>query len=240
MTREKIVFISQVMLSAVFWIASVVFADHAIQLSPSEKSFLALHPEIILGTESGREPYVIVNSDGSISGYDVDILNRINQLTGSNFRLQVGDWLDMQEKAKNRQIDGLSTAAVQREWEEYLLFSDFYLSLNKALLVVKGNPKNIHGKSDMQGKSIVIQRDNPVDEKLAEKYTQSLIFKVDSIYEMIESVITGSADATFGNGATLYMAQNYRCHIYSWPFYWKISRTWLSVFVKIGRKQSVY
>ena len=205
--RQQIVLLSQVILCGLFWLAGPVIADHSVHLTTSEKTFISQHPEIILGTERSWEPYVIVNSDGSISGYDIEILNRINKLTGANFQLQAGDWLDMQEKAKSRQIDGLSTGGAYKEREQYFLFSKPYLSLSKMLLVLKSNPKNIHIKSDLKGKTIVIHKGNLADEKLAEKYSQSVIIKVDTIKEMIEAVIMGRADATFGNGSTLYMAQ---------------------------------
>jgi len=197
----------QIILIALVCVTHPAIADHSVRLAASEIAFLAQHSEIVLGTDASREPNVIVNSDDSISGYDIDILNQINSLTGANFRLQAGDWLDMQEKARTQLLDGLSTGSDEKEREQYLLFSDSYLSLSKMLLVQKSNPKNIYARADLQGKTIVMHRGNRVDEKLAIQYPDSVIIKVDSVKEMIEAVVTGRADATFGNGATLYMSQ---------------------------------
>jgi polar amino acid transport system substrate-binding protein len=182
-----------------------VFAQE-FSLTPEEQAFLQKHPVISLGTEKAWEPYVIVRSDGSIEGYDADILKRINQLTGANFQLIAGSWRDMQERAKRREIDGLSTGGVHDERKIYLNFSDYYISLKKLVLTSRGNPRKILNDRDLAGKTIAIHRGNLVDEKLAKKYPDSKILAVDTIEEMIRAVVNGTADATFGNGATLYQA----------------------------------
>jgi polar amino acid transport system substrate-binding protein len=206
MMRIKMLVSLQVILTVILWTSLPTFADHAVQLSTEEQLFLQQHPRIVLGTKHNWESYVFVDDDGAISGIDADILNQINASTGADFQLQTGDWLDIQEKAKNKHLDGLSSIPVHKKYQQYLLFSQPYLSLHKMLLVAKGNPKKIRNKSDLQGKTIAIQRGSLADEAIARRYPQSEIIKVNSTSEMIESVITGRADATVGNGATLYIS----------------------------------
>ena len=177
-----------------------------IALSKKEKEFLKNHPIITLGTEKSWEPYVIKSSDGTIRGYDVDILKKINQLTGANFQLKLGNWSQMQELAKSKKIDGLSTGAIHDERKTYLNFSDVYISLQKMLIVKHRNPLNIQSKEDLEGKTIVIHKGNLVDEKIAKEFPKSNIIKTDTVEQMLKEVIYGKADATFGNGATEYLA----------------------------------
>ena len=79
-----------------------------IQLTPGEQAFLQEHPTITLGIGKSFEPLIVVKEDGSVSGYTADILDMINKHTGANFIQVYGNWAGMVDKAKAREIDGLS------------------------------------------------------------------------------------------------------------------------------------
>ncbi|MEA2048085.1 MAG: transporter substrate-binding domain-containing protein [Campylobacterota bacterium] len=177
-----------------------------LSLTAKESAFIKNHPKIVLGTEKAWKPYVIIKKDGTISGYDADVLKRINEVSGSNFVLEAGEWAKMQEEAKAKNIDGLSTGGIHDERKTYLNFSDIYISMRKMLIVSKENPKNIQTLDDLEGKTIAIHKSNLVDEKATQKFTKSKVIGFDTIEEVITSVATGKADAMFGNGATFYMA----------------------------------
>ncbi len=178
----------------------------SVKLTEKEKAFIKAHPVITLGTEKNWEPYVIVNADGSISGIDSEVLGKINKLTGAGFTLRAGNWLDMQKKAKSGIVDGLSTGAVHEERKTYLNFSNPYSTVQKMLIVPLGNPKKIMSNRDLDGKTIAIHKGNMADEKLAVKFKKSRILECATLKEMIEAVASNRADATFGNGGTLYYA----------------------------------
>ncbi|WP_051676901.1 transporter substrate-binding domain-containing diguanylate cyclase [Maridesulfovibrio frigidus] len=188
--------------------AEICFAvpSSGVELTKEEAAFIIAHPEIKLGTEKDWEPHVILNQDGSISGIDADILSRINKATGANFQLEAGNWVEMQERAKAGLIDGLSTGAVHEERKEYLNFSDSYMGIQKMLLVSLGNPKNIKSNEDLKGKVLAVHKGNMVDEKLARTIDGLRIIEFETIKEVIEAVVHNEADATFGNGATIYSA----------------------------------
>ncbi|MFW5444181.1 MAG: transporter substrate-binding domain-containing protein [Methylococcaceae bacterium] len=210
MTQDKASKSSMILLCVFLWSLPLTVAGQAVKLSALEQAFILQHPLITLGTKSNWQPYVFIDNTGIISGIDTDILNRINALTGANFQLRAGDFLEMQIKAKNREIDGLSSVFLHQRGENHLIFSNTYLSLRKMLLVAESNPKNIQSKSDMQGKTVVILRGSFVDEAIANGYPETEIIKVDNLTNMIEMVITGKADATFGNGELIYKSHKYK------------------------------
>ena len=72
--------------------------NNPLGLTTKELAFIQNHPKIVLGTDKSWKPYVISNSDGSVSGYDADILALINKASGANFVLRTGEWADMQKK----------------------------------------------------------------------------------------------------------------------------------------------
>ena len=206
---KNIVVVIQLLFAAFFFFESTsAFAAPAssVELTEKEKAFIKAHPVITLGTEKNWEPYVIVNADGSISGIDSEVLGKINKLTGAGFTLRAGNWLDMQKKAKSGIVDGLSTGAVHEERKTYLNFSNPYSTVQKMLIVPLGNPKKIMSNRDLDGKTIAIHKGNMADEKLAVKFKKSRILECATLKEMIEAVASNRADATFGNGGTLYYA----------------------------------
>jgi polar amino acid transport system substrate-binding protein len=179
--------------------------NYKLTLTKNEKEFIKKHPTIYLGTEKSWEPYVINRGD-AIDGYDSEILNKINKLTGANFVLKLGKWQEMQEKAKNKEIDGLSTGAIHDERKLYLNFSNIYISLQKMVMVKHRNPLHIKNKQDLAGRVIAIHKSNLVDEKIAKEFPNSTILRLDSVEDVIRELVYGKADAIFGNGATEYIA----------------------------------
>jgi len=175
-------------------------------LTLAEQAFLRQHPRILLGTDETWEPYVIKAADGRIRGYDAEILERVNAVTGANFQLVLGQWGDMLKAVRERRIDGLSSSVVQGERRDYLSFSAPYISLRKMLLVASGNPANIRSAQDLAGKTLAVQRGNLADEKLARRVAGADLILLDEVADVILAVDRGEADATFGNSATLFAA----------------------------------
>ena len=192
-------------ISILFILFSTLLFASSVELSLQEKEFIKKHPKIVLGTGDSWSPYSIKQKDGTIIGYDNDILTKINKATGANFVQQLGDWSKMQELAKENKIDGLSTLAALKQREKWFIFSDVYISLKKMVLVKKGNPLHVKSDKDLDGKTIVVHRGNRVDENLAKQFKNSKIIFASTPKEMLEEVIYGKADATFGNGATEYL-----------------------------------
>ena len=180
-----------------------------IELTLQEKSFIKNHPSISLGTGEEWEPYVIKKKDGTVIGYDSDILKLVNDATGMRFTEKPMSWKDAQQKAKEGKLDGLATLINTEERKQWLNFSDTYISLKKMVLVKERNPLNIHAKKDLSGKTIAIHKANIADVLAAKKFEKSTIVYTQTMKEALELVIYGKADATFGNGATeYYLNQN--------------------------------
>ncbi len=180
-----------------------------VQLTQEERDFLKQHSVIILGTDKNWSPYVIVSQDGSLTGYDIDILHKINTLTGANFQLRTGKWAQMLKMAKARMIDGLSTSTAVGSRTSFLNFSNPYTKIRKRVVVPRGNPKHIETADDLEGKIIVVQDGNANSEKIARLFKPSKVIKAASPQAMLDALITGKADATFDRGTFLYTIREY-------------------------------
>lgn len=190
-----------------FLIAITYSIASIVELSNTEKIFLKQHPTIILGSDSTWAPYIIRNDDGSIDGYDADILKEINKNTGANFQLVTGKWQGIVQDAINRKIYGLSTSAVHKEREKYFTFSDVYVSTQRILIVSNLNPKNINSIADLAGKRIGYQEANLFEKKLASRYTNSTLVPLNSYDEIMDALIQGKIDAIIGSESFITFAQ---------------------------------
>lgn len=190
----------------IFFLFFNAFAKN-IQLTNEEKDWIKTHPIITLGSDTSWSPYIIKNSDGSLSGYDKDILNLINEKTGANFQLVVGQWKQMLHKAKNREIDGLSTSAIHKERSRYYNFSIPYASTKRLLIVSNNNPKNIKSIDDLKNKKLSFQEKNLFDKKIISNYSDAIHVPLQSLDEILTNLIIGKVDATIGSHALLYLAK---------------------------------
>ncbi len=186
-------------------LANTLQASSQVTLTQIEKDFIKNHPTITLGTGDSWAPYVMKNKKGEIVGYDNDILTKINKATGANFVQVLGNWSKMQRMAKKHQIDGLSTLAIFQERKKWFNFSNIYISLQKMVMVKPRNPLNIKSNKDLFNKTIVIHKGNMMDEKTAKQFINSTIIYANTVEEMLNEVIHGKADLTFGNSATTYL-----------------------------------
>ena len=159
-----------------------------------------------MGSDAQWAPYIIINEDGSLSGYDKDILNLINKKTGANFQLVVGKWKDVLQKAKTKEIDGLSTSAKHAKRDKFFNFSKPYISTKRLLIVSSNNPKQIHSSKDLSGKKIGYQEKNLFDKKLMSIYKDSTLVPMHSVEDIVNKLVINEIDVIAGGQSFLYMA----------------------------------
>ena len=86
--------------------------ESMVTLTPEEQAWLAEHPEIVLGAPTAYPPMVIKRADGTHVGVLVDLFEQVSRRLNTKIRLHIEDsWADIQEKAQNREIDGLAFGA---------------------------------------------------------------------------------------------------------------------------------
>jgi two-component system sensor histidine kinase EvgS len=80
-----------------------------VTLTAEEQAWLAAHPDIALGAPTTYPPFVIKRNDGTHVGMLVDYLEAVSRLLNHRIRLHIEDpWTKVQERAANREIDGLA------------------------------------------------------------------------------------------------------------------------------------
>ena len=86
----------------------------AITLTTDERAWLAAHPDIRLAYPPGHEPTLMRNDDGRLVGILADYWNLLNTRMGTNFKLELVPWLEVDDLIKQNRIDGLAIATPKR------------------------------------------------------------------------------------------------------------------------------
>ncbi len=166
-----------------------------ITLTKEEKTFIQSHPVIRFGTNYRWAPNVIKKDDGTIEGFDIDLIKLINERAGTNIQIVVGRWSEMVEQAKDLKIDGLAISAASKEREPFFNFSKPYSSVFPAFVVTATSKLKIDGINDLAGKSIAILKGNQFSLNLLSKYPSINVIELPSEVDAITLVVEGKADA---------------------------------------------
>lgn len=201
--RDRLAFGIIAFLLSVLW-GGQVFGQ-SVRLTQKEKAFLDTHPVILLGTDKRWEPFAIENF-GMVTGYDVDILNEINRLTGANFELKVGLWTEVLQEAKDGELAGVTTSVAHKERKRSFVFSKPYLSLTRMVMTLRGNASLYKSMEDLEGKKIIYQKGNLFNQKMAMKVPEATLLEAATVDEMLEALAYGKADVVLGNAAYMYRA----------------------------------
>ena len=173
--------------------------SNSVNLTIKEKEFIQNNPIINVGAETNWPPFDFVEN-GQYTGIARDYLDIIENNTGLTFNYITSDsWDKLLELSKNRQIDLLPALVKNDEREEYLTFTNDYISI-RAYLYSKNNFKSL---DELDSKTIAIPSGYSQGLLLKEKYPNIKILEVNSILDALDSVITNKADALISNPAII-------------------------------------
>ena len=186
-------------------IANILFAT-PIVLTKEEREFIKTHPKIVLGTDKSWAPFVVITDNGTITGYDQEVLNLINQVTGSNFQLKASKWSEVQSEAKDKTIDGLSTSSIHKAREDYLNFSQPYITVQSMFFTsISPNKQDIKSRDDIDGKTVGIQKGNLLEKRILSEFKNIKIIEYDNYPDIVNAVATEKIDIMIGNPSLFYI-----------------------------------
>ena len=175
-----------------------------LELSPQERAWIAAHPRIVLGIDQDWAPLVLRKADGSLSGIDVDIVERLNAMLGTRITFVTGRWADMVQKLKTRQLDGLSATGVHDERRAFADFSRPYMTFWKYFYARRDDARRIQSVGDLAGKRIGYQAGNLFEEKTLAALRNVRAIPMKSQRAAISALLAGELDGLVGSIMTEY------------------------------------
>ena len=131
-------------------------------------------------------PPVVWEQNQELVGLGPDLATAILSELKLPFHLRrFGDWQNVQKKAREGSIDLIVSAYKNKEREEYLLFSDPYLSQPTVILVEKGKEFAFTSWDSLIGKKGVSNR----GESYGQEFDQFIMDKLDVSYHQFERAI---------------------------------------------------
>ena len=192
----------------IFTFELVLYANNSIVLTQDEKEFIQKNPIIKLTTSYGFEPFTIYNSDATVSGYDRDLLNIVEHETGLKFNITFGNWDEMYLRTLEGEFNGFGSAGFNEERKKHLNHSIPYLTFSTFIITKKNNPLNLRSLKDLKGKKVAIQKSNMLFSGIIQDLDQDIkILWVDSIFEMLNAVVSNKADFTILDESVHYVAK---------------------------------
>lgn len=188
--------------------SAVIPAPAKVKLNPDEERFILEYPVITLAGALSFEPFIMYGTDGKAVGLDVDIAKLIEEKTGLKIRFELGLWEDIQEQAKKREFDGLTTSVPTHEREAYYNTSKPYFHYTPMVIVKKGNPMGIHSLDNLSGKRVALQRGNAGFENILDEIGKEVeIVYFESIHDTIKAVVSEKADFVILDESAFYVAR---------------------------------
>ena len=171
-----------------------------VDLTPEETAFIKAHPKIVLGADSDWRPYVIPGNDGIVRGIEPELIDRISKMTGLDIELKLGQWSEILEEARQREIDGLAVSAYHEERKEYFLFSDSPYRSNK-YIYTKSNLFLPNSMEALSGKSVAYLSGNLFEKKLLAANKKITPVAVEHLANIVQMLLRGDVDAAIGGAS---------------------------------------
>lgn len=192
----KIIFLFLLSLSFLFSKES-----NSLVLSKEEINWIKENPIVKVGVDEDWPPFDYINSDFNHSGISSEYLKIISEKTGLKFEIYANSWHKVMEKIKNKELDILACAAKTPQREEFLEFTNPYLSLDIVVAGKKGIVLNSF--EDVKNYRIVVQKSDYVYEILSKRFPNVEFVFVESNEDALKYISYGKADLYIDKLATI-------------------------------------
>lgn len=154
-------------------------------------------PTYIVGTEAQFPPFEIVDSQGNVIGFDVDLMNAIAEDQGFKVEYMDQDFAGLIPALQTGNIDIIASGmTITDDREKEVDFSEPYITAGLALAVTVDN-EDIKSVDDLKGKTVAVQTGSTGFMKAEELKEAGIIAEIKDfphVNEAIEELKIGGAD----------------------------------------------
>ena len=172
-----------------------------LKLTEEEQAWLDQHPVIRLGVDREFAPYEWIDDNGQYVGLAAEYIHLLEDRLGVKFDI-VADrpWHEVMDMAQRGELDMLACLNSNPQRSEFLDFTLPYIT--NPIVIVNANRYGYIGSLDnLAGKTVAVERDYFVQEKLAQDYPAINLLLTDTTQQALQKVAIGEADAYVGDAA---------------------------------------
>ena len=179
------------------WAAEVeaVSERGPLRLTPAEERWLSAHAKVKVLLSDQFVPFSYRDGEGRLRGLSVDVLRRIERLTGLRFELEAGGTVEgMIEQLREGKADVIAGLTPSPQREELLAFTRTYLSTVRVLVTL--NSEHAPGKLErLQGKRVAVIGSGAPAAFIREQYPGIQLVESEGPVDAIWRVASSRADA---------------------------------------------
>ncbi len=152
---------------------------------------------LVIGCEADYPPFSFTDDAGETVGFSIDLTRAIAELMGFRVELRVAPWREIRSRLEAGEIDAVAGMFFSSQRDQKVDFSQPFAEIHQSIFYRSGEPaaSNI---SDLTGKSIIVMRDDIMDDHLsAEGFSASLI-RTDTLAEALTLFFAGQGDYLAG------------------------------------------
>lgn len=192
---------SFVCLLSILW-ASLSYAQ-SLTLTPTEQAYIQANPVVTMCIDPDWLPFEAIDNQGKHVGLSADFMQEYSKLIGVEIRLvPTKTWSESIAKAKARTCDILSMLNTSPEREQYLNFTDPYVT-GAVVIVSNSDVLYLNGLSSLSGKKLALPKNYIYESLIKRDYPEIEIVYTNTQYEALKLVSTGKAYATIGTQITV-------------------------------------
>ena len=166
-----------------------------VSLTPEEQAWLAAHPDIALGAPTTYPPFVIQRNDGTHVGVLVDYLEAASRLLNHRIRPHIEDpWTKVQERAENREIDGLAMGGISPDRAALFNQTDPVFDTYFSVFGRTKDEYQIKRFADLDGMRIGYRAGAGATRSLLEKLHSATLSTYDTHEEMTQALLSREVD----------------------------------------------
>lgn len=170
-----------------------------LELTDTERRWLAEHPELRLGIDPSWEPIEFATEDGEYRGISAEFMRRVGDMLDVEMRHMPNlNWQQVIDAAKQQRVDLLPAITPSSERSEFLDFTQTYLHFPLVVFTRKDVPL-ISGLADLSGKWIAVEKGYVAEELLHRDHPDLELWPVDTTEQALQSLVLGEVDAYVGN-----------------------------------------
>ena len=169
-----------------------------ITFTEQEKAYIQKHPTVVLGADYSWAPYDFIDNKGNHTGIAADVIDLIRQRSGLDIKVLPDKWYKTMQRARNKELDGLTCAVKTPRREKFLFFSDPYVTMPLAIITLT-QEKDIKSLEDLKGKIVAVNEGSYLHEWLVKNHSEIRLLLTSSNDDALEEVSVGNANAYIGN-----------------------------------------
>jgi diguanylate cyclase (GGDEF)-like protein len=176
--------------------------DWYVELSEFEKNWLAQHSEIKLGIDPNWAPIEFFDNKQGYQGITADYIERLSQqLNVSMLAINVSNWAQVLEKARQKEIDMIPALVPSAERAKYLNFTEPYLSF-PIVVFIRDDHGLITDINEIKPGLVAVEKSYITEEYMRRDHPELDLLLVNDNKEGLEAVANGQAIAYIGNLAS--------------------------------------